>query len=494
MMKRVCYALGYAISPLSSIFKSKLKNFGSFLTETKQAFPFSSTSSSKNISKEGTPFVNTLRILKNEITGKKGAQFPKHVDILIVGGGIIGSSIAYWLKQRASDSFSTLVLERDQTYTRSTSVLSVGGIRQQFSLPENIELSLYSSQFLRNYRQHLSCLDRDVPDISFQHHGYLFLASEEGVEQLRENHKVQLELGGRAQLLTAKGLKEKFPWINTNGIALGSYGLENEGWFDPWALLSAFRYKAMSLGAEYISANLTGFRLTDMQGFQYEGEPKQTTNYAIVKTPDGKEHEIEFAILIVAGGPYSGEIAKMMRIGTGPGMLETPIPVEPRKRYVYVYHCPEGPGIECPLLIDPNGTYFRREGLGGNFIGGRSPSQDEEPDVTNLDVDYTFFDNKVWPTLAERVPCFEGIKIKSAWAGFYDYNTLDQNAIIGTHPYYPNVIFATGFSGHGIQMAPAVGRAVMELLLDGRYRTIDLKRFCVERIIKNEPIFESNIV
>jgi len=159
-----------------------------------------------------------------------------------------------------------------------------------------------------------------------------------------------------------------------------------------------------------------------------------------------------------------------------------------------VFHCPDSPGLDFPLFIDPSGVYCRREGLGGNFICGKSPAPEDEPDPSNLDVDYKFFEREIWPVLAHRVKAFENIKLVSAWAGYYDYNTLDQNPVIGKHPYYHNMIWAAGFSGHGIQMGPAVGRAVQELVLENRYLNIDLGRFGWDRIIYNKPLMEAMIV
>ena len=172
------------------------------------------------------------------------------------------------------------------------------------------------------------------------------------------------------------------------------------------------------------------------------------------------------------------------------------MPVEPRKRYVYHIHCPQGPGMDCPLVVDPNGTYFRREGHGNHYLCGRSPdTESEEPDLTHPDVDYEFFEEKVWPVLAHRAKSFESIKVKSAWSGLYDYNTWDQNIIVGTHPDFgKNLSFAAGASGHGIQQAPAIGRAVMEMLLDDKFHSIDLSRFTFDRILKGEKILERNIV
>lgn len=167
-----------------------------------------------------------------------------------------------------------------------------------------------------------------------------------------------------------------------------------------------------------------------------------------------------------------------------------------RKRFVYVFETQGAnyPGLNTPLTIDPNGVYFRRDGLGGNFLAGRSPTPEQEPSIDNLDVDHTFFDEHIWPSLAHRVPAFECIKVKNSWAGFYEYNTFDENGIIGPHPYYNNLYIATGFSGHGIQQAPAVGRAVAEMIVDGEFKTIDLSRLSFDRIIVDQPMYEVNIV
>lgn len=207
-----------------------------------------------------------------------------------------------------------------------------------------------------------------------------------------------------------------------------------------------------------------------------------------------EKRNIRFSICVVAAGAWSGEVGRLVGIGKGTGIMGVPIPVEPRKRYVYCVHAPDGPGLDSPLLIDPNGTYFRREGLGGLYLCGQSPTDECEPSIENLDVDYDFFESNVWPTIANRVPSFENLKLQSSWAGYYDYNTFDQNGIIGLHPIFTNMFIATGFSGHGIQQAAGVGRAVMESILHGEYQTINLERFGFERVLTNEPLYEQNIV
>uniref|UniRef100_A0A3P9KIB1 FAD-dependent oxidoreductase domain-containing protein 1 n=1 Tax=Oryzias latipes TaxID=8090 RepID=A0A3P9KIB1_ORYLA len=426
---------------------------------------------------------------------------PKRADIVIVGGGVVGWSIAYWLKQkeRVRGGVQVIVVERDPSYTQASTVLSVGGIRQQFSLLENIHLSLASADFMRNINDHLGVLNEEPVDLQFNHSGYLFLANEKVAHIMEENYNTQRLAGAKVSLLSPTQVKEKFPWINTEGVALASYGLENEGWFDPWTLLNAFKRKAISMGVTQFCGEVTGFKtLTNiMTTVDDEKVGVQRIKSVKVQMPNSLQYQlVDCAVVVNAAGAFSGKLAEMLGIGLGPkdSFSGIPVPVEPRKRYVYVVHCPDGPGLDTPLLIDYSGVYFRREGLGGNYITGMSPEEVEEPDTSNLEVDHQFFQDKVWPKLANRVPAFEKLKVSSAWAGFYDYNTFDQNGIIGMHPLINNMYFATGFSGHGLQHSPAVGRAVAELILDGNFKTLDLSNFGFKRIVEQEPMLERNIV
>lgn len=426
---------------------------------------------------------------------------PERVDIVVVGGGVVGWSIAYWLKQKEMirGGVRVLVVEKDPTYSQASTVLSAGGIRQQFSLPENIHLSLASADFMRNINEHLGVLNEDPVDLQFNQSGYLFLASEEVAHIMEENYRTQRYAGAKVSLLSPTQLKEKFPWINTDGVVLASYGLENEGWFDPWTLLNAFRRKAISMGVTQCCGEVTDFKYTTNALRTASGERVDLRRIKSVKVqmPNSLEYQpVECAIVVNAAGAFSGKLAEMLGIGSGPkdSIAGIPVPVEPRKRYVYVVNCPDGPGLDTPFLIDYSGVYFRREGLGGNYITGVSPEEAEEPDTSNLEVDHQFFEEKVWPGLARRVPAFEKLKVTSAWAGFYDYNTFDQNGIIGVHPLINNMYFATGFSGHGLQHSPAVGRAVAELILEGNFKTLDLSNFSFRRILTQEPMLERNIV
>lgn len=426
---------------------------------------------------------------------------PERADIVIVGGGVIGWSIAFWLKQkeRVREGVKVIVVERDPTYSRASTVLSAGGIRQQFSLPENIHLSLASAHFMRNINEHLGVLNEDPVDLQFNHSGYLLLASEGVAHIMEENYSTQRYAGAKVSLLSSTQVKEKFPWINTDGVVLASYGLENEGWFDPWTLLNAFRKKAISMGVIPCRGEVTGFKYTVNVVSTTEGDQLNIRRIRSVQVhlPNSLEYQpVECAIVVNAAGAFSGKLAEMLDIGFGPKdtIAGIPVPVEPRKRYIYVFHCPGGPGLDTPFLIDYSGVYFRREGLGGNYIAGTSPEEAEEPDTSNLEVDHQFFEDKIWPSLAHRVPAFESLKVTTAWAGFYDYNTFDQNGIVGIHPLINNMFFATGFSGHGLQHSPAVGRAVAELILNGNFQTIDLSGLSFRRILTQEPMLERNIV
>ncbi|XP_017344386.1 FAD-dependent oxidoreductase domain-containing protein 1 [Ictalurus punctatus] len=426
---------------------------------------------------------------------------PERADVVIIGGGVIGWSIAYWLKRKlmSRDSLRVVLVEKDPTYSQASTVLSAGGIRQQFSLKENIQLSLASASFMKNINEHLGVLNEDPIDLQFNHSGYLFLANEAWAHIMEESYAIQKELGAEVTLLSPAQLKERFPCVNTDGVALASLGLENEGWFDPWTLLNAFRRKAMSMGVYQCFGEVTGFRCWTQNAETTDGDLLniKRIKYVNVQMPNSLEYQpVECAVVVNAAGASSGKIGDMLGIGHGPktSVAAIPVPVEPRKRFVYVVHCPDGPGLECPFLIDYSGVYLRREGLGGNYITGMSPEESEEPDCSNLDVDHEFFQEKIWPRLAHRIPVFENLKVSGAWAGFYDYNSFDQNGIVGLHPLVNNMYFATGFSGHGLQHSPAVGRAVAELILDGRFKTIDMSSFDFRRILRQEPMLEKNIV
>jgi sarcosine oxidase len=329
---------------------------------------------------------------------------------------------------------------------------SAGGLRQQFSTPENIALSKFGLAFIRNLET----------EVSFREQGYLILASDSGKAILAENHRLQLANGADNVLLGAEDLAVRFPWLVTDGLAAGCFGLSGEGWLDPYSLMSILRK-----GTETIAAEVTGILLDASELTLSNGE------------------RISAGHIVNAAGYEAGAVAAMAGIH---------LPVGPRKRYVYVIDCPTAPPLlaKAPLTVDPSGVYVRPEGK--HFICGLSPEEHEEPTDLNWDVDYTWFDECIWPVLAARIPAFEAIKVINAWVGLYDYNALDQNGIIGRHPDHANFYFGNGFSGHGLQQAPATGNAIAELIVHGHYRDIDLTRLGYERIAANAPLPERNVI
>jgi FAD-dependent oxidoreductase domain-containing protein 1 len=391
----------------------------------------------------------------------------EEADVVIVGGGGVGSSIAYHLTRRPDFKGSVVVVERDPSYATASTALSAGGVRQQFSTQENIQLSLYGARFIRDLGRLLE-VDGDKPNINFVEGGYLFLATPSGVPVLEANHALQKSEGADNTLLDAAALKARFPWMATDGLALGSLGLSMEGWFDPYGLLQALKRKARAQGVRYVTDTVVGL---ERSGDRLEA----------VKLASGGR--LAGTWIVNAAGPHAGKLAAMAGLD---------LPVVPKKRFVYVFDCREDLKPRVPLLIDPSGVWCRPEGAG--YIGGISPPEDQDPDCEDLEISYDLWEEIVWPTLAERIPAFETIKLQRAWAGHYDYNTLDQNGIIGAHPDVPNFLLANGFSGHGIQQAPATGRAIAELICDGRFTSIDLARFGYERIRERRPLTELNVV
>ncbi len=386
-------------------------------------------------------------------------------DVVIVGGGIVGSSAAYFLTKQGFQG-SIALIERDTSYAKGCTARSCGGIRQQFSTAENIRLSKFGLDILRHLKDEFG----PEADVSFREQGYLILASANGKAVLEENHAVQIANGADNVLLDAQGLAEKFPWLVTDGLALGCFGRSGEGWLDPYSLMSLFRKAALSRGVTLIQGDVASVARNDGKA-------------TAITLTDGRE--IAFGTIVNAGGAGAGALAKMAGID---------LPVGPRKRYVYVLDCPGASEAlhKAPLTVDISGIYFRPEGQ--QFICGLSPEEADEPREMDWEVDYNWFEERIWEAIAARVPAFEAIKVVNAWVGHYDYNALDQNAVIGPHPELSNFLFANGFSGHGLQQGPGAGNAIAELILHGSYRTIDLKRFGFERLARNAPLFERNVI
>ena len=391
----------------------------------------------------------------------------ERADVVIIGGAIVGSSIATFLAMRPDFDGRIIVVERDPSFRTSSTTLSAASIRLQFSTPLNIEISRFGVEVIKHPHRFLA-VDGQGPEIDFVENGYLFLATDAGRATLERNHAVQRALDVPVVLLSPAELAARFEWMQTDDLAGGSLGLSDEGWFDAHALLQGFRRKARSLGVEE--------RIGEVVGLDRDGD-----RMVGVRLADGSSIRADW--VVNAAGPRAANVAAMVGVA---------LPVSPRKRLVYHFEAPISLG-PAPLTIDTSGVYFRPEGP--SFIAGFAPRDGfADPDTLDLRVDRAPFESIVWPALAHRVPGFDRLRLLDAWAGHYEVNTLDHNAVVGPHPTIRNLLFANGFSGHGLQQAPAVGRGLAEWVVSGGYETLDLSPLDYARITRNEPIRELNVV
>ncbi|MCC6245821.1 MAG: FAD-binding oxidoreductase [Gemmatimonadaceae bacterium] len=396
---------------------------------------------------------------------------PSHV--VIIGGGVMGSATAWFLAR--THGVAVTVVERDASYARASSALSACAIRQQFSTSINIRISQESLAFYRDIGNVLTVGD-ESPHIGLVEPGYLYLAaSEVGAGVLRDQHALQATHDVQTALLSPSALGERFPWLETRGIVLGSLGLSTatsgEGWFDGYAAMQAFRRAAIAEGVRYVEAEACGFAI--------DRATSRVTQVCL-----SNDARIDADAFVIAAGAWSSSVASQ---------LDVDIPVRARKRDVFAFEA-DVDLRDAPLLIDPSGVWFRPEVQRGRFLCGAPPRDGDPDDVPLEQVDHRLFEEWIWPRLAERVPAFDALRVTASWAGYYEMNTFDHNGLVGAVAPYHNVFAACGFSGHGLQQAPAVGRGLAELIATGSYDTLDLTPLRLDRIAEDRPLLEANII
>lgn len=397
-------------------------------------------------------------------------------DVVIVGGAVIGSAVAYFLTANADFNGSVLIIERDPSFARASTSLSSSSIRTQFSNPINVKISQFGSAFIQSFGEAMHIAGEPRPDLNFHAGGYLFLANATAQEQtLRENHAVQRACGADVVLWDQPALARAFPHLRVDDICLASYGQSGEGWFSNTGLMNGLRAKARAQGADYLVDEVVAIT-------------RDANRVSGVTLKSGRS--IAAGTIVNASGPRAALTARMAGLD---------VPVEPRKRTLFVFDCattPEGSARvnqgRLPLMIDPSGVFCRPEGR--YFLSGTTPVEDPAADWDDFEPGWSEFEDMIWPALAERSPAFEAIKVVNQWAGHYDFNTLDHNLIVGRHPEVTNFIFANGFSGHGLQQGPAAGRGVAELITYGGFRTLDLSDVGYERIVANRPFLEKAVI
>jgi glycine/D-amino acid oxidase-like deaminating enzyme len=380
---------------------------------------------------------------------------------------MMGSSVAWWLSREPGFDGSILVVEREPSYEGSSTVASNSCIRQQYSNELNTRISQFSADFIRTFPDWFD--EPGIPSLATHYFGYLYLADSDAfAATLRSNQAMQASWGAGTQILSPADIVEAYPFFNVDDLVCGSHNLVDEGYFDGGTIFATWRTHARRNGVEYCTNEVSGIELT---GHRVTG----------VLLASGET--IACGTVVNAAGPRAALIA---------GMVGVDLPVEPRKRYCFTFDAAEPLDRALPLTIDPTGVHCRSDG--GLYLTGCTPDDDHAVEPDDRAMDHDVWEDKIWPALAHRIPAFERIKVVNRWVGHYAYNTLDQNAIVGPHPTIENFVFVNGFSGHGLQQSPAMGRGVAEIITHGAYRSLDLRPLGFERIVAGEPFLERAVI
>ena len=392
-------------------------------------------------------------------------------DVVIIGGAMMGSSTAWFLTDNPDFDGSVLVIEKDPTYEFASTTHTNSCMRQQFSTEINVRISQFAADFVNNFRQHMGG-DPRVPELKVQSYGYMYLADTDAfADTLRENLKVQRAAGAATVLMTPDEIKAAYPFYNVDDIKLGSINTVDEGYWDGITVFDWWRKSAKERGVEYHTGEVVAMT-RNAAGTRVES----------VTLADGTV--IACGQVVNASGPRAIETARMVGIE---------IPVEPRKRFTWIFSAEQPLDRDLPLTIDPSGVHFRQDGKTTYLAGGHS-NYDPAVAYDDFTMDHTLWQDHIWPVIATRIPQFEAIKVINEWAGHYAYNTFDHNAIVGPHTEVENFIFLNGFSGHGLQQSHAMGRGTAEWLTYGAFRTLDLTPFRYDRIVQNQALLEKAVI
>jgi glycine/D-amino acid oxidase-like deaminating enzyme len=396
---------------------------------------------------------------------------PQHnsYDVVIVGGAIMGSSTAWWLTETPDFDGRVLVVERDPSYEFASTSLSNSCIRQQYSNELNVRISQFGASFIKNLRTNMGG-DARVPEIKIHSFGYMYLADTEAfANALRAAHQVQAAAGAAARLMSCDEIKAAYPFYSVDDIVLGSHKTVDEGYWDGATVFDWWRRQARERGIEYVTNEVVAMTRTG----------------GAIESVTLKSGEVLACGQVVnATGPRAAATAAMAGIE---------LPVEPRKRYSWIFKAETPLDQDLPLTIDPSGVHVRENG-GGTYMAGGHSDIDPAAEFDDFNMDHSLWQDHVWPVVATRIPQFEAVKVLSEWTGHYEYNTLDQNAVVGAHPEVGNFLMLNGFSGHGLQQSPAMGRGMAEWITYGAYRSLDLSPFGYERVAEGRPFLERAVI
>ena len=391
-------------------------------------------------------------------------------DVVIVGGAMYGSALAWWLTQMEGFDGKVLVVERDPTYEFASTSHTNSCIRQQFSNRTNIQISQFGAEFIKNFRTFMGG-DPEVPHLALQSFGYMYLADNtDFAATLKETQEIQASLGAATKHMTRKEIAADYPFYMLDDVVAANHNLVDEGYFDGGTMFDWFKRMARRNGVEYITDEVVAMTRNAAQ-----------TNVDSVTLKSGAT--VSCGTVVNCSGPRANDTAKMAGFE---------LPIRPRKRYTFIFDAATPLDRDLPLTIDPSGVHMRSEGK--YYLAGCPPDVDPDVEPDDFGFDHSIWMEKVWPAVATRVPAFEQVKIVNEWVGHYAFNTFDQNAIVGRHTKVDNFVMLNGFSGHGLQQSPALARGVAELIAHGAYRSLDLAPFGYERIEKGEKFLEKAVI
>jgi len=385
----------------------------------------------------------------------------KTYDAIMAGGGVMGCATAYYL-MLADPTLKVAIIEMDATYAKNSSVLSDANTRLQFNIKENIQISQYALEKLATFGEDME-VDGVKPQIAFKQEGNLFLSDFENAEDAKAGLAVQQSLDCDVVWLTPDEIVSRYPLLSMDGIAGATFGAL-DGTMDPHAILMGFKKKAVSLGAEFIEAEVA----------EITHEGGQVTG---VKLASGEMLNAKY--VLNSAGAWGTRLAKSAGID---------LPINPVMRQVHIVEVAEKIDVEYPFTFFPSGIYFSQE-HGNRFMCGKS--FDDDPVGFDFVTNRRTFEERMWEDLVGHAPIFDRLKYISAWAGLYAVNTFDGNAFLGEYPTMKGLMLANGFSGHGFQQCHAVGRYIAELIR-GVSPALDLSIFSPQRLLDNQPVFEGH--
>ncbi|KAI9931698.1 hypothetical protein ASPWEDRAFT_37440 [Aspergillus wentii DTO 134E9] len=399
----------------------------------------------------------------------------QHYDVVIVGGATSGSSIAWHLSQNPDFKGSVLVVERDPSLQYSATKASNNCMRQQFATPINVQIAQYAADFVKRYGDEFGP-DPCVPNPPIRQFGYLYLSDSPAfTEILKKDQQLQESCGAATAILSAADVKSKYGWFNIEDIHSGSLNTKDEGCFNAFGMVEWMRRTACestreATWVEYIDNEVVAMAVD--QG---------RINSITLRSGE----EITTSNVVNAAGTRAAQVA---------GLAGVRLPIEARPRYTYIFEVDEPLPHDLPLTIDPSGVHFRSYAAKNYLVGCPPIGPDHAVDVDDFSFAEDAWKDKIFPIISNRVPGFKSARVTDSWMGHYEFNTFDCNAIVGPHDNISNLFFCAGFSGHGSQQAPACGRAISELIVHGKFMTLDLGVLSYSRIPLGRPLTERAVI